>query len=183
MRSRLILAAVVAAAAAPVAAQDDLSALLGTWSYANCDGSDIRLRTDFDAHTVSCRGGRIGGSAVRGEGSGFILQLEVTGPVWYQPVKSYFADARMFESTSDWGDEQDAERRFDYATFRADLKDDDKGVLSCVGITRHSSPYEGRGAIAKNLIVGIYCDENFGDGPVPEARINQVIAAIEFEFE
>jgi len=174
LHSSLTLAAMLLAA----------SAMTGTASAVSCAEAPLRMAESFQANIVEC-GGSWSQHIVEARGDGFTLHLEayLNGNYWYQPVKAYFKDAPVFDGTSDWGDEEDADRRVDYAAFRGDLKNDDKGVLSCVAITRHSSPYEGRGFIAHHLIVGIYCDENYGDGPVPEARINQVIDAIEFEFE
>jgi hypothetical protein len=149
----------------------------------SCTEAPLRMAESFPANIVEC-GGSWNRNIVEARGDHFKLHLEfLRGNFWYQPVKAYFQDASGFDGTSDWGDEEDAGRRFDYATFRGDLVNDHAGVLSCVAITRHSSPYEGRGAIARHLVVGIYCDDSYGDGPVPEARINQVIDAIEFDFE
>jgi hypothetical protein len=133
----------------------------------------VECDSDWAAHYIVARGGRFK----------LYLEAHLQGSYWYQPVKAYFKDSESFDGTSDWGEERDADRRFDYATFRGDLLDDYAGVLSCVAITRHSSPHMGRGLIAKHLVAGIYCDEANGDAPIPDARINEVIDAIEFEFE
>ena len=167
-----------------------LAALLGAFAAAgaanaqSCVDEPLRMAEGFQANIVECAG-TYNRHFVEAHSDHFKLHLEAytEGNFWYQPVKAYFKDSPAFDGISDWGDEEDADRRFDYATFRGDLNNDDAGVISCVAITRHSSPYEGRGVIAHNLIVGIYCDDSYGDQPVPEARINQVIDAIEFDFE
>jgi len=152
-------------------------------SAQNCAEAPLRMAEGFPANIVEC-GGSWNRNIVEARGDHFKLHIEfLRGNFWYQPVEAYFKDASAFDGTSDWGDEEDAGRRFDYATFRGDLNNDYTGVLSCVAITRHSSPYEGRGLIAHHLVVGVYCDDSYGNGPVPEARIDQVIDAIEFDFE
>lgn len=146
----------------------------------SCIDRDFRLAESFQADIVDCYG-----HLIEARGDHFILRLQanLSGMFWYQPVKAYFEDSPAFDGTSDWGDEEDADRRFDYATFRGDLLNDNRGIMSCFALTRHSSPYMGRGFVASHLIVGIYCDDSYGDAPVPDARINEVIDAIEFEFE
>ncbi len=150
----------------------------------SCADAPFRMAGSFQANIVECDGAYSRHSIVaRGDHFKLYLEALLQGSFWYQPVKAYFQDSASFDGTSDWGEEQDAERRFDYATFRGDLLDDYAGVLSCVAITRHSSPYMGRGVISQHLIVGVYCDESFGEAPIPDARINEIIDAIEFEFE
>jgi hypothetical protein len=121
--------------------------------------------------------------AARGDHFKLYLEAHLNGFYWYQPVRSYIQDSASFDGTADWGEEHDARRRFDYATFRGDLHSDDAGVLSCVAITRHSAPYMGRGFFSQHLIAGIYCDDSYGEAAVPEARIKEIIDAIEFDFE
>jgi hypothetical protein len=158
-------------------------AVAGPARAQSCVDAPLRMAENFQANIVEC-GGDWNGHIVEARADHFKLHLEyLQGNFWYQPVKAYFKDSPAFDGISNWGDEEDANRRFDYATFRGDLISDHAGVLSCVAITRHSSPYEGRGVIAHHLIVGIYCDDSYGDQPVPEARILQVIDAIEMDFE
>lgn len=146
----------------------------------SCADAPFRMTEAFQANIVNCYGYFI---EARGDHFKLFLQAAQSGPYWYQPVRAYFEEASAFDGTSDWGEEQDADRRFDYATFRGDLLNDNAGVLSCVAITRHSSPYMGRGFISLHLIVGFYCDDSYGEAPVPDARINEIIDAIEFDFE
>ena len=77
---------------------------------------------------------------------------------------------------------EDGDQRFDYSTFRGDLKDDAAGPLSCVALSRHSAPFMGK-SWSKHLVLGIYCDSSTGQQPVPEARIHQLIATLEMDFE
>lgn len=149
----------------------------------SCVDAPLRMAEGLPANIVEC-GGDWNGHIVEARADHFKLHLEyLQGNFWYQPVKAYFKDSPEFDGISDWGDEEDADRRFDYATFRGDLISDHADVLSCGAITRHSSPYEGRGVTAHHLIVGIYCDSSYGEQPVPEARISQLIDAIEMDFE
>jgi hypothetical protein len=172
-RARLMLAAILAAAGFGSSAR-----------AGSCVDVPFRMAESFQANIVECDGVWAAHYIVaRGDRFKLYLEAHLQGSYWYQPVKAYFADSASFDGTSDWGDEQDADRRFDYATFRGDLLDDNAGVLSCVGITRHSSPYMGRGLIAQHLIAGIYCDDSYGEAPIPDARINEIIDAIEFDFE
>ena len=150
----------------------------------SCVDVPFRMAESFQANIVECDGAWAAHYIIaRGDHFKLYLEAHLQGSYWYQPVKAYFKDSASFDGTSDWGEEQDADRRFDYATFRGDLLDDNAGVLSCVAITRHSSPYMGRGLIAQHLIAGVYCDESYGEAPIPDARINEIIDAIEFEFE
>ena len=150
----------------------------------SCADAPFRMAESFQANIVECDGA-YSRHLIVARGDRFKLYLEalLQGSFWYQPVRAYFEASASFDGTSDWGEEQDADRRFDYATFRGDLLDDYAGVLSCVAITRHSSPYMGRGVISQHLIAGVYCDETYGEAPIPDARINEIIDAIEFEFE
>jgi hypothetical protein len=163
-----------------------LAAVLATAGFSfsapaqSCADATLRMTEDFQAKIVNCYGYFI---EARGDHFKLSLQAAQSGPYWYQPVRAYFEQASAFDGTSDWGEEQDAARRFDYATFRGDLLDDNAGVLSCVAITRHSSPYMGRGFISLHLIAGFYCDDSYGEAPIPDARINEIIDAIEFDFE
>jgi hypothetical protein len=175
---RLLALAGAAAMSVPASAQS-LEELLAPRPV-DCAAAAIRLSAGFPADEVRC-----GGKQVEARGDGFILSVTayVPGMFWYQPVRAYFKDSPAFHEMSDWSDEEDSRNRFDYATFRGDLVGDETDVLSCVAMTRHSSPYMGRGFLAQHLIVGIYCDGNYGEAPVPTARIDEVIGAIEFEFE
>lgn len=159
-------------------------AIAGAANAEGCVDEPLRMAEGFQANIVECAGSyNQHFVAVRADHFNMHLEAYTDGNFWYKSVKAYFNDAPMFENISNWGDESDADRRFNYATFSADFKNDDKGMLSCFGVTRHSSPYEGRGVIVHNLLVGVYCDDSYGDQPVPEARIFQVIDAIEFDFE
>ena len=172
-RACLLLAAILAAAGFSFST-----------NAGSCAGAPFRMAESFQANIVECAGSHFTHYVVA-RGNRFRLSLEahLNGSFWYQPVKAYFQDSKSFDGTSDWGEEQDADRRFDYATFRGDLLNDNAGMLSCVAITRHSSPYMGRGVIAQHLVAGIYCDESYGEATVPDARINEIIDAIEFDFE
>lgn len=172
-RTGLGLAAIAAVAGA------GFPALAGS-----CVDAPFRMAESFQANIVECNGVWAAHFIVaRGDRFKLYLEAHLQGSYWYQPVQAYFKDSASFDGTSDWGDEQDADRRFDYATFRGDLLDDHAGLFSSVAITRHSSPYMGRGLIAQHLIAGIYCDESYGEAPIPDARIDEIIDAIEFEFE
>jgi hypothetical protein len=172
-QARLILATTLATAGFSFSARAE-----------SCADAPFRMAESFQANIVECAGSYFTHFIVaRGDRFKLYLEAHLSGSYWYQPVKAYFKDSKSFDGTSDWGEEQDADRRFDFATFRGDLLDDNAGVLSCVAITRHSSPYMGRGLIAQHLVAGIYCDESYGEAPIPDARINEVIDAIEFEFE
>jgi len=167
-RACLMLAGILAAAGF------SLSARAGS-----CVDAPFRMAESFQANIVECDGAWAAHYIVaRGDRFKLYLEAHLQGSYWYQPVKAHFADSATFDGTSDWGDEQDADRRFDYATFRGDLLDDYAGVLSCVAITRHSSPYMGRGLIAQHLIAGIYCEVVPSDDPVTAARIDQMTGKI-----
>lgn len=189
----MLLLAVPQAAAADTLADhlspEDLARLIGTWDPAHCAESKLRLSPDFVADRIECLGGGVirSSPSVRASGEGFSLVLDAHlgggGAYSYQTPKQYFQDSPEFLTMSGWGPSEDGPQRFDYSVFRADLKGDNTGTLSCVALTRHSAPYMGRGWLSQHLILGVYCDETSGDGPVPEARITQVIDAIEFDFE
>jgi len=195
MLSRLLLLLLVAmpqvAAADEFTDQfsaEDLARLLGTWDPAHCAESKLRLSPSFEADTIECLGGGAipGSPSVRARGGSFSLVLDAHigggGGYTYQTPRQYFETSPMFVATSDWGSAEDGDNRFDYSTFRGDLKDDATGPLSCLALSRHSAPYEGRGW-SKHLVVGIYCDSSYGQQPVPQTRIDQLIDAIEMDFE
>ena len=167
---------------------EELARLIGTWTPEHCAESKLRLGPGFAADAIECRGGGViqGEPSLRARGEGFSLLLDahISGGVayTYQTPRQYFETSPMFVATSDWGPAEDGDNRFDYSTFRGDLKDDTAGPLSCLALARHSSPYMGRGW-SQHLVVGIYCDSSYGDQVVPEARISQLIAAIEMDFE
>jgi len=168
--------------------EEQLAKLIGTWSSANCAESKLRLGPGFAADSIECLGGGVieGRPSVRAHGADFSLLLDahIGGGVAYayQTPRQYFETSAMFVSTAEWGPAEDGDNRFDYSTFRGDLKDDTDGPLSCVALSRHSSPYMGRGW-SQHLVVGIYCNSGYGEQPVPEARIAQLIDAIEMDFE
>lgn len=187
----LLLALPQAAAAAELAdyfTPEQVAKLLGTWDPAHCAESKIRLIAGFAADKIECLGGGVIQSrpSVRARGNGFNLVLDAhigDGTAYsYQTPRQYFETSPMFVSTSDWGPAEDGDQRFDYSTFRGDLKDDAAGPLSCVALSRHSAPFMGK-SWSKHLVVGIYCDSSYDQQPVPETRISQLIDAIEMDFE
>lgn len=92
-------------------------------------------------------------------------------------VKSIFKDVSVFESTSDWG-EEDESGDFDVRSFKAKFADDGPQA-ACVAFS-HYAGHVARTTGYRHHISGFYCD--LTGTPPPASRIDELLGNIEHDF-
>ena len=161
-------------------------------SSGECADLSIRVKDLPEASSAQCGAENFGGGGDQGSGRDEYIQIieadsiivishASVGVRTYLKrlgVKDVIGNFSIFASTDNWGEETESH---DFAVRRFDAKLSGNGTeVACFGFV-HFAGHVARSTGYRHLISGYSC--NFGSSRPTDARIDQLIGSIDFDFE
>jgi hypothetical protein len=169
------------------------AALLSSESMAlssgECAALSVQVRLP-EASSAECESGNVGGGGDQGSGSDELIRIISGASILIVShahvgrhtylrrlsVKDIIGNFRGFDSVDDWGEERES-GDFTVRPFRARMSSG--SGMACFGFSLYSG-HVARTTGYRHHIGGFYCD--FGGLPVTDARIDEVVGSIEYNF-